>query len=124
MSLAVATRFRKQLLPYLGTPCPWCGVTMGEKHDVFPTRDHVLPKSRTGKGFDHTGNTVIVCRNCNEAKKHYTLSEWLDRLKRGRSPRVPFIEAWVATREQEEPPKHQSIATLADVWPVASEAAA
>lgn len=80
-----SNRFKVDLLAASGRECPYCGNIMrvrpGKKQKVmceidFPTRDHVIPKSKLpGQPV------VIVCRKCNSDKSNRDLQEWLDLLK-------------------------------------------
>ena len=130
-ALGIATVMKARLRAAIGEPCPWCANIMGETYARFPTRDHVVPKSRTSKGVRHA--YVIVCLTCNQAKRNYTLSQWLDRLRRGGDPRAAHVEAWMAANDGLPVPKvagdlrrvhnEDGRATLADVWPRAQERA-
>jgi hypothetical protein len=70
-----------------GKSCPYCGQTMDiEVHDRYPTRDHILPRCRGGRA-DGSGNIVIVCFACNNAKDNRTLGEFLLDLAKVNDPR-------------------------------------
>ncbi len=74
-----------------GKPCPYCGSTMMLRSLRAPTRDHKLPQSRAGKGFDHTANIIVVCRPCNGDKGAMTLEEFAGHLARRNDPRAYFV---------------------------------
>lgn len=85
------------LLAAHGRPCPYCAQTMRVlsrrlKHgqrvpDDFPTREHVIPKSRMP-----AQGTLITCNACNNDKQDRTLPEWYVALKRTSDPRAERIE--------------------------------
>jgi hypothetical protein len=53
---------------------------------LFPTRDHVIPKSfMPGQGF------LIVCRTCNLDKRNRTLADWCDFLERRNDRRSVIV---------------------------------
>lgn len=52
----------------------------------FPTRDHVIPKSRMP-----AQGTLIVCKTCNGDKADRTLVEWHAYLKHVGDPRAEII---------------------------------
>ena len=74
-------------------------------HLLLRTKDHVIPRSKLGKGVP--GVTVTACRRCNSAKSDHDYEEFrlfaLACLK-GRKPRpdvattVLMFEAWLAGR--------------------------
>jgi hypothetical protein len=64
-------------------PCAYCGVEMtptllckkGRKQlDTMESKDHIVPRSRAGKGMHN--NIVKVCQNCNQDKQHLTMFEY------------------------------------------------
>lgn len=62
------------LLPTFNDFCWFCGLPLQreiEKRGDFATQDHIVPKSRNGKG---PGNFVTSCRACNGRKKAFSLS--------------------------------------------------
>lgn len=55
-----------------GKPCPYCSRLMNVvDKKLFPTKDHVRPRSRYGKS-----ETIVVCVECNRLKKDLTLEEF------------------------------------------------
>lgn len=55
-----------------GKPCPYCSRLMNvTDKKLFPTKDHIRPKSRYGKS-----ETIIVCFECNQLKNALTLEEF------------------------------------------------
>ena len=89
--------FTHEILIAHGTACPYCGKIMKipgrqygrnarSNHPDFPTRDHVIPKSRMpamGK--------IIVCRRCNGDKGNMTLDEWIVVLVKAADPRFDHV---------------------------------
>jgi hypothetical protein len=76
-------RFKVDLLAAHGRPCPYCGTLMRVDPDnkarskhYFPSRDHVVPRSKL-PGMP----VVIVCQKCNRDKCNNDLVEWLEILK-------------------------------------------
>jgi hypothetical protein len=87
---------------YVGTPCPWCGVTMTKwgngRHSV--TRDHIVPlatlnprKGRNGKQ-PTVNNRAIVCKTCNENKGAMWIGQWLAKLRKRNDPRAERVAAY------------------------------
>lgn len=65
-------RVRGALLACEGKPCPYCSRLMNVSDKrLFPTKDHIRPRSRYGKS-----ETIIVCFDCNQLKKNLTLEEF------------------------------------------------
>lgn len=73
----------------------------------FPTRDHVVPKSRGGSG--HSSNILVVCSPCNGQKGSMLLSEWIMELLFGPPSKSGKLECVVAVHEARKdlppPPK-------------------
>lgn len=86
-----AKRSRTQYYRAAGLPCPYCGRIMGfiGNPKLWPTKDHLVPKSRGGVA------KILVCNSCNISKKDLRLHEWLERLKRGNDSRVPILEKFL-----------------------------
>lgn len=62
--------------------CHYCGCELvrrwtGRMPTNAYTRDHMIPRSRGGKGL--RGNTVPCCRRCNQRKGNMTASEFIRR---------------------------------------------
>jgi 5-methylcytosine-specific restriction endonuclease McrA len=55
---------------YQGTPCGYCGRTMG--NDL--TIDHIVPRAAGGKSTP--GNVIAVCKACNQSKGSMPLEVW------------------------------------------------
>jgi 5-methylcytosine-specific restriction endonuclease McrA len=74
----ITTRARS-LARYLGSPCPYCGVTLnrdkGWNSPQAPSRDHRVPLSRGG--LNVAENIIICCRGCNEDKGSLRPEEYL-----------------------------------------------
>lgn len=73
-------------------PCPYCRRQMDgtkQSHSTYPTRDHVVPKSRGGYFV------VICCRQCNNEKANLPLVGWLGLLKRRNDPRAIHVAAFI-----------------------------
>lgn len=65
-------KVRGVLLAAEGRPCPYCSRLMNVvDKKLFPTKDHVRPRSRYGRS-----ETIIVCFDCNQLKKNLTLEEF------------------------------------------------
>lgn len=60
----------------LGKPCAYCGTAMTTRGSAgdFPTRDHVIPKSKGGK----RSGTVWCCSDCNCAKASLLPAEFYE----------------------------------------------
>lgn len=59
---------------WLGRACPYCGEKMRIGGRLFPTLDHLTPKSRGGRY--ELRNLMIVCHACNWDKGNMTLQEY------------------------------------------------
>lgn len=70
--------------------CPYCGKREGR------TRDHIIPKSRGGRGLPN--NTVLTCSTCNGDKAARTLAEWIDVLRQHGDGRANLVEQFLASR--------------------------
>jgi hypothetical protein len=94
--------FSFDLLVAHGKACPYCDTPMrvpakkvkvrGGRSSMrtFPTRDHLIPKSRMpAQGF------IIVCGGCNRDKGNRTLDEWVVRLAEQGDPRVAFVRKFM-----------------------------
>lgn len=79
-----------------GQPCPYCCKTLMVGSRRFPTRDHILPRSRGGKLDD--GNRLIVCAPCNNDKAAMTLEEFATWLTHRRDPRAAIVWKLVTLR--------------------------
>ena len=89
-----------KLRRFHGRPCPYCAVPMefGDPHSPRrPTKDHLLPKARGGRGLH--GNVLMVCGGCNVSKGDMTLIEWHAHLERVRDPRAIFVWAVIQSRD-------------------------
>jgi len=76
-----AMRRSSSLTDYDGKPCPYCGDTMQTDSETkYPSRDHIIPRSRGGTDADR--NLIIVCNACNYAKGDATLEQWHSHLVR------------------------------------------
>lgn len=85
-------------LPWHGMPCPYCDQPMDVNDSALrPSVDHVWPRSKGGNNM--MGNLVRACWSCNQHKHYETLNQWLLRLRRQNDPRVPFVEAFMRSRE-------------------------
>ena len=79
-----------------GRECPYCarvmrvplkGIRLGKTFPAdFPTRDHVIPKSRMP-----AQGTLMVCHKCNHDKANRTLPEWAQYLDFINDPRASII---------------------------------
>jgi 5-methylcytosine-specific restriction endonuclease McrA len=72
MSSQNTKRFYSRLIDAQRRVCPVCGNRLRIKsdfsdarHPLFPTVDHVWPKSM---GYKHSGNLLVTHRRCNEGK--------------------------------------------------------
>jgi hypothetical protein len=90
-----------------GKPCPYCGRTMGGKRGaalrLYPTIDHIVPKSRGGGG--RSDNKVFVCVQCNQDKGDKSIETWLDELVEFCDPRAKFVAVFMEARGIEIPRK-------------------
>ena len=65
-----------------GKPCHWCGRRMSKRdprHELYPTRDHILPQALVWKRKDLSGqskNLVWACQACNGLKEDMALGTW------------------------------------------------
>ena len=93
--------FSKCLHESHGKACPYCGEKMhlpatGKRrsaHPFFPTRDHIIPRSR-GAG----GGVIIVCQRCNSDKSGLLVKEWLQKLEEQAGPRAEVVKGWLRSR--------------------------
>ena len=98
---------KSRLMNAVGTPCPYCGVSMtkpSSKVLTAVTRDHVFPnhiRKRTGlplaKGVPVT---VKVCARCNMDKGGRLLSEWLEILIAANDVRVQHVHSFIQLRQE------------------------
>ena len=91
---------RNEALTAQQLPCPYCGNAMDGTCGRFPTRDHIVPKSRGGARGDPS-NILVVCFKCNNQKGDMLLSEWIMELMFGppsRSAKVELVKAVLAAR--------------------------
>lgn len=98
----------RRLKTYYGKDCPYCGVTMRggvADHKLWPSEDHIMPRSRGGP--DRAYNRIVVCRGCNGDKRNLTLAEWVAQLRRRDDDRHIRVRALVdALPEQFLPVLH------------------
>lgn len=91
---------RGRLRRAVGSPCPYCGVTMnrdrGWNGPEAPSRDHRIPRARGG--LNVVQNIIICCRRCNEDKGCLTTEEYTAVLA-GAASRLDHI--WNARRSVE-----------------------
>ncbi len=52
--------------------CFYCECVLTEEGDSRRTKDHIIPKSKGGRG-QRGCNVVIACDKCNRLKANYTL---------------------------------------------------
>jgi hypothetical protein len=52
--------------------CFYCECTLTNEGDCRRTKDHIIPKSKGGRG-NRGYNVVIACDKCNRLKDNYTL---------------------------------------------------
>lgn len=64
------------------------------KQPSYPTRDHLLPRTRGGSNLKH--NIAICCKRCNGDKKNRTTEEWHQDLARERDPRAKHVAKFLA----------------------------
>lgn len=88
--------FTKPLLYMIGKGCPYCGTRMDYGPTHNPTRDHIIPVSRNGSRY--RGNTVVVCRRCNQDKRNLTIYEFLKELRHQRDIRVTFVLRFIRNK--------------------------
>lgn len=67
--------------------CPYCGKKMVDKTDWnydrdkrLPSGEHIVPVSLKGctSGTTSIGNTMVVCKDCNQARGSKSLKEWME----------------------------------------------
>lgn len=54
----------------VGKPCYWCNRRMDKGRGLWPTRDHVVPRSQGGTV------TVWACEGCNSVRGDMTAEMW------------------------------------------------
>lgn len=104
---------------WVGRPCPYCGAKMGvceqgsplarSQVDAprYPTRDHLLPRSRGGTNA--AKNIAICCRCCNGDKGDRTPREWLAALADVYDPRAMHVARFMAGDYDPGPPSVEAV---------------
>lgn len=83
---------KQRALPWDGRKCPYCGRAMKasikrENRHLFPTRDHVIPKSRGGT----LKMSIRVCWECNGLKGNKDPFEWIEFIAINRRDRLDIV---------------------------------
>lgn len=88
----------------VGKPCPYCDRIMSDRglpsDRRFPTREHLLSRSRGGRLSPE--NRLIVCARCNEDKGDRTLAEW-----------AAFL---ISLKEQDWPRLERVVGIILDIY--------
>ena len=72
-----------------GPTCVWCG---REPWTADLTVEHLLPRSRSGRGVPE--NLAVACRTCNRRRRSKPVSAYVRaQLDAGRRPRVDLLTA-------------------------------
>jgi hypothetical protein len=88
------------VLKYEGKPCPYCGNAMN-RLDRYATRDHMLPKSKGGKGG---ANILIVCNQCNHHKGPLSLEQFAAKLTVKGDRRAAIVWSLIDRLEEAKKP--------------------
>lgn len=90
-----------KLFPFVGSPCPYCGIAMTASGKRMASRDHKHPRSRGGRFAG--ANKIVCCMSCNGDKGSKTLREWWEKLTLHgdrRAERVAFLVFGAAPTEK------------------------
>jgi 5-methylcytosine-specific restriction endonuclease McrA len=72
-----------------GGTCVWCG-RRPWADDL--TAEHLLPRSRSGRGLPE--NLAVACRTCNKLRRTKPVAAYVRaQLEAGRRPRIDLLEA-------------------------------
>jgi 5-methylcytosine-specific restriction endonuclease McrA len=78
----------EELIARDGGACVWCGREPWQR-DL--TAEHLLPRSRGGRGFPE--NLAVACRDCNRRRRSKTILAYVDeRARAGDTPRADLLE--------------------------------
>ncbi len=72
-----------------GGTCVWCG---REPWPADLTAEHLLPRSRSGRGLPE--NLAVACRSCNRRRRSQPVAAYIRaQLGAGGRPRIDLLEA-------------------------------
>ena len=78
-----------------GPDCHYCGRTLSLDGPLYPTKDHIVPRSR--RGSNRLRNLVLACMDCNVRKGSDVWHHSCDRCELAR--------AWESASRPDPPPR-------------------
>jgi 5-methylcytosine-specific restriction endonuclease McrA len=79
------TGYKNKIKRRQGGLCFYCGGVLGSSEDpknpMYPTLEHLLPRSISGVESEYPDNHVMVCRECNSMKGNKTVEHFLAKIR-------------------------------------------